>query len=77
MGRLGLVHLIRAAAMLPMLGMDVVKGQQRLAILGQAGARLLVFRPVLGKEAIKGLLGAGTALGMIDLMQIALGLLLH
>ncbi len=40
------------------LGREVVERQQRFAILGQAGARLLVLRPVLGQEAVESSVGA-------------------
>ena len=60
-----------------MLSRKVVERQQRLAILGQAGARLLIFCPILGNETIERLLGAGPAFGMVDLVQITLSLLLH
>ncbi len=60
-----------------MLGREVIEGGQDVAILDQAGARLFVFRPVLGSEAIEGLISACPAFGVVDPMKIALGLLLH
>ena len=42
---------ICAAQVLPMLGGEVVEGEQRLAIFGQAFDRLLIFRSVAFREA--------------------------
>ena len=44
--------------MLPMLGGEVVESEQGIAILDQAGARFLIFRPILGEETVEGLVGA-------------------
>src|SRR3954454_13451496 len=38
---------VGGAQMVPVLGREVVEGEQRVAVLGQAGDRLLVFGPVL------------------------------
>jgi hypothetical protein len=58
-----LVHLIRGAQMLPMLGREVVEGEQRVAILGQALDRLVVFEAPGFEEGVEGcqriLLGLG------------------
>ena len=68
---------VGAADMLPVLGRDVVEGKQGIAILGETGAGLSVFRSILGKEAIEGLVGTDSVFSVIDLMKIALGLFLH
>ena len=55
-----------------MLCRDVIEGEQGIAILDQAVARLLVLRSILGNEAIEGLVGANSVFGVVDLMKIAL-----
>jgi len=44
---------IRAPQVLPMLGWEVVEGEQRIAILGQAFDRLVVFRSVALRESVE------------------------
>ena len=44
---------IRAPQVLPMLGWEVVEGEQRIAILGQAFDRLVVFRRVAVREGVE------------------------
>ena len=51
----------------------VVKGQQGIAILGQAFDRLGVLGPVSLHEEIKGLVGMLTRVGLPDIMQLILG----
>ena len=55
--------------MFPVLGREVVKGEQHLAIFGQAGNRLVVLRAVLAREAIEGGLGLGAAFRLIGEYQ--------
>jgi hypothetical protein len=49
-----LVHLIRRAQMLPMLGREVVEGEQRVAIPDQAFNRLVVFDAPDLDESVEG-----------------------
>jgi hypothetical protein len=58
-----------------MLGREVVEGEQRLAVLDQAGDGLVVFRLVLGQKAIERGLGVGPALGLVDGVEVGLGFL--
>src|SRR5689334_12366217 len=62
--------------MLPVLSWKVVESKQYLAILGQAGHGLVVFGPVLGDEAVAGVLGCLAVLSFVDGVQILLGLAL-
>ena len=65
---------VRRAQMLPMLGREVVEGEQRSAILLQAGGCLLEFQRVGGQEGIEGLLGILARGSHPDVLQDALGL---
>src|SRR5438270_5921511 len=47
-----LVHLIRRPQVFPVLGREVVEGEQRVSILAQAVGRLLVFQRVALDEGI-------------------------
>ena len=49
-----------------MLGRDVIEGEQRFSIFGQAAGGLGVLRLVLGEEAIERCLGIGPARRLID-----------
>src|SRR5262249_20586116 len=48
---------VRGAQVLPMLGREVVEGEQRLAILVQACRRLLELQRITGRERIEGFRG--------------------
>jgi hypothetical protein len=65
---------IRAPQVLPMLGGEVVKGEQRIAIFGQTFDRLGVFRSVGFCERLEGGDGLLLRFGHPDLLQRALGL---
>ena len=65
------------AQMIPVLGRDVIKDQQRLPILGQAGYRLLVFGGILVGERRDGRLGRRAVRRRPDLAQVGLGGGLH
>ena len=68
---------VAGADMLPVFRREVGEGEQRLAIFGQAVGGLVVFRLVLGKEAIEGFLGVVAALGHPDFLEVRLGSGLH
>ena len=57
-----------------MLGGEVIEGEQRIAILGQAFDRLVVFRSVAFREGVEGGDGLLLRFGHPDLLQRALGL---
>ena len=59
--------------MLPVFGGEVVEGEQRVSVLGQAIGGLVVFGLVLGKETIEGFLGIVAPLGHPDFSEIRLG----
>src|SRR4051812_13209200 len=63
--------------MLPVLSWKVVESKQRLAVLGQAGHGLVVLGPVLGDEAVEGVLGCLAVPSLVDGVQILLGLTLQ
>jgi hypothetical protein len=52
--------------MLPVLGREVVESKERLTILDKAGRSLVVLGPILGDEAVEGVLGHLAALSLID-----------
>src|SRR5918998_6963925 len=58
--------------MVPVLGWEVVEGQQRVAVLEQAGDRLLVLGRVLLGEGGDRRLGSGTVGSLPNLAQILL-----
>jgi hypothetical protein len=61
----------------PVLGREVVKGQQLLTIFAQALTRPLVLRLVLRQKRIKRLVRLLSSLGHPNLMQVAYGELTH
>ncbi len=63
--------------MLPVLGGEVVEGEQHVAILGQALDRLVVFRAVGFRERIEGGLGVLPGLGHPDVLKRSLGFALQ
>src|SRR3954454_6556809 len=63
--------------MLPVLSWKVVESKQHLAVLGQAGQGLVVLGPVLGDEAVEGVLGCLAVPSLVDGVQILLGLTLQ
>src|SRR5947209_5503367 len=63
--------------MLPVLSWKVVESKQHLAILGQAGHGFVVLGPILGDEAVEGVLGCLAVLSFVDGVQILLGLALQ
>jgi hypothetical protein len=58
----------------PVLGGE---GEQRRAILGQAGDGLVVLRPELARAAVEGSLGSVTAFRLVDGVEILLRLAVH
>ncbi|SIT05256.1 hypothetical protein SAMN05421759_11270 [Roseivivax lentus] len=56
--------------MVPMLGREIIERRQSLAVLGQAGCRLLIFFAVFLDEDIQRGLGGGTGLSLPDLAQV-------
>ena len=60
-----------------MLGGEVVEREQGVAILGQAARGLVVLGLVLGEETIERRRGVGSARGLVDRVEIGLGLGLH
>ena len=60
-----------------MLGREVVEGEQRCAVLGQARRGLVVLGPILVDETVEGGFGIGAALRLVDGVQVLLGLALH
>src|SRR6266568_4309489 len=68
-----LVHLIRCGQMLPVLGREVVEGQQRVAILAQALDRLVVFDAPGLDEGVERHERILLGLGHPDLLQRPLG----
>src|SRR3954465_11544738 len=63
--------------MLPVLSWKVVESKQHLAILDQAGHGFVVLGPILGDEAVEGVLGCLAVLSFVDGVQILLGLALQ
>jgi hypothetical protein len=55
--------------MLPVRSGEVIEGEQRFAILGEAVHRLRILRLVRSDESIKRLLGMRPAVGLPDLVQ--------
>jgi len=68
---------VAGADMLPVLGREIIEGEQDFPILGQTIGGLVVLRPVLGKKTIEGLLGIITTLDHPDLFEARLGSGLH
>jgi hypothetical protein len=60
--------------MLPVLGREVVEGEQRVAVLAQALDRLVVFATVALDEGVEGGVRILPGLGHPDVVQRALGL---
>src|SRR5215471_11792861 len=65
---------VRRPQMLPVLGGEIVEGEQRVAIFLQTGGGLRVFRRVALDEGVERGEGLGLRLGHPDLLQFALGL---
>src|SRR5512134_1494337 len=63
--------------MLPVLGRKVIEGEQALAVLAQAGDRLVVFGAGLRGEAVERLLSLPSVRGLVDRVQVLLGLSLQ
>ena len=53
----GALDRVRRPDVLPVLGREVIEGEQHLPVLRQAGRGLVVLGPVLGDEAVEGRLG--------------------
>jgi hypothetical protein len=51
--------------MLPMLGGEIIEGQERIPVLGEAGDGLVVFHAVLFDEEIEGDFGIDAGLGRL------------
>ena len=62
-GRKGAFDGIGGANVLPVLGREVVEGEQHVAILGQAGHRFVVLGAIGLEEEVEGLLGHRAGLG--------------
>ena len=62
---------------LPMLGREVVEGEQHIAIPGQAFDRLVVLRAVDFSESIEGGLGVLAGLGHPDILKRLVGFALQ
>ena len=75
-GREGALDRVGRAQVLPVLGGEVVEGEQHVAILRQAFDRLVVLRAVDFHESIEGGLGVLPGLGHPDVLQCPLGLCL-
>jgi hypothetical protein len=73
-GREGALDRIAGADMLPMLGGEVVKRQQRFPVLVQAGSGLVIFGFILGKELVEGFLCVGVPLRIQISLRSALAL---
>lgn len=61
----------------PVLGREVVEGEEHVAVLGQAGTGLLVFGAVLLQEVAAGFPGLPVGLRESDLVKVGLGLRLQ
>jgi hypothetical protein len=59
---------------LPMLGREVVEGEQCDAVLDQAFRGLVVLGAVFRDEAVEGLFGGFPVLGLVDGVQVLLRL---
>ena len=70
----GALDRVRRPDVLPVLGWRRVEGEQSVAVLRQADGRLVVLGPLLGDKAVKGRLGRGAVLGLVDRVQVLLGL---
>jgi hypothetical protein len=55
-------------------GQKVREGQERRAVLDQTGHRLVVRGAVFADVAMEGSRGIGGVLGLVDRMQVLLGL---
>ena len=62
---------------LPVLGGEIVEGEQHVAVLGQAFDRLVVLRAVDFRECIEGGLGVRPGLGHPDVLERPLGFALQ
>lgn len=60
---------IAGSQVLPMLGREVVEREERLAVLGQAGGRLIVLDGVALDESVERGLGVGPGVGHPDVLQ--------
>jgi hypothetical protein len=76
-GSEGALDGVAGADVLPMHGREIVERQQRPAIFGQAGGRLVKFHLVFGEEAVEGFFGIGTSLRHPNRLEIRLGFGLH
>ena len=59
------------------LGREIVESEQRFAILDQAGGGFVVFAAVFLEASVEGLLGNLARLGLVDGVEILLGLAWH
>src|SRR3954463_8096787 len=73
----GALDRVRRPDVLPVLGRHRVEGEQRLPVLGQAGHSLVVLGTVLGDEAVERGLRLLPVLGLVDGVQVLLGLALQ
>jgi hypothetical protein len=62
--------------MFPLLGGEVLRGQERRSILRQARRRLVVLRAVFVDEAVEGGLRLDAVWGFVDGVEVLLGLAL-
>ncbi len=67
-GRKGAFNGIGGANVLPVLGREVVEGEQHVAVLGQAGHRLVVLGAIGIEEEVEGLLRHLLGLGHPDVL---------
>ena len=65
---------VRCSQVLPVFGGEVVEGEQRVAVFGQAIGRLFEFQRVALDEGVERGLSGGLGLGHPDLLQRTLGL---
>ena len=72
-GRKGAFDGIGGANVLPVLGREVVDGEQHVAVLGQAGHRFVVLGARGLEEEVEGLLGHRAGLGHPDVLSVLLG----
>lgn len=67
------LHRVRCLQMRPMLGGEIVEGQERFPILRQAIDGLVMLGSTLGLELIQRRFGVGAAFGHPNLLEVVLG----
>ncbi len=75
--RKGALDGIGRAYVLPVLGRDIVEGEQAITVLDQAVCRFIVLGAISLDEEAKRRLGIGPGLGHPDILNMALGLALR